>query len=72
MLAALPFLVSDLSYGVIALIIFLGSAMILPIPALATRGRTQVLWFLLVGFLLTAETVALIVLGATGTKFDWF
>lgn len=72
MLSHLPFLVSNLSYGVIALLIFLGSAVILPIPVLASRGGRQVLWFLVVGFLLTAEAVALIVLGATGTKFDWF
>jgi hypothetical protein len=62
MLANLPFLISANSLGVIGLIIFLASSMILTIPVFATRGRAQAVWFAAVGFLLTVEAVVLITL----------
>jgi len=62
MLPYLPFLIGPLSMGVISLLIFMGSVVILTIPVFATRGSTQALWFALVGFLLTVEAAALITL----------
>lgn len=62
MLANLPFLISANSLGVINLIIFLASTVILTIPVFATRGRAQATWFAVVGFLLTVEAVVLVTL----------
>jgi hypothetical protein len=62
MLDYLPFLISANSLGVISLIIFLASSLILTIPVFATRGGTQIVWFGVVGFLLTVEAVILITL----------
>ena len=62
MLAYLPFLVSANSLGVICLVVFLCSSLILTIPVFATRGGTQLAWTGVVGFLLTAELVVMIVL----------
>ena len=68
MLAYLPFLIGPKSFGVIALLIFLGSAVLIPIPVFATRGRAQVGWLALSGFLLTIEVVVLITLEVMVTK----
>jgi hypothetical protein len=62
MLDYLPFLISANSLGVISLIIFLASSLILTIPVFATRGGIQIAWFGIVGFLLTVEAVILIIL----------
>ncbi len=62
MLDYLPFLISANSLGVISLIIFLASSIVLTIPVFATRGGTQIAWFGAVGFLLTVEAVILITL----------
>lgn len=62
MLDYLPFLIGPKSFGVIALLIFLGSSVIIPIPVFATRGRSQVGWLALSGFLLTVEVIVLITL----------
>ena len=73
MLANLPFLISANSLGVINLLIFLASAIILTIPVFATRGRAQAIWFAVVGFILTVEAVVLItlvVLTSQGRIFD--
>jgi hypothetical protein len=73
MLAYLPFLVSPNSLGVICLVIFLGSSMILTIPVFATRGGAQLAWTGIVGFLLTVEAivmVVLVVLTSQGKIFD--
>ncbi len=59
MLAYLPFLIGPLSYGVIALLIFMGSVVILTIPVFATRGSTQAKWAGLVSLVLLVEAVAL-------------
>ncbi|MCK6564511.1 MAG: hypothetical protein HUU14_11245 [Dehalococcoidia bacterium] len=63
MLTFIPFLLGPLAYGVIALIIFSGSIVVFSIPVLATRGRAQILWFLAMGALITAEAAVLITLG---------
>lgn len=62
MLDYLPFLISANSLGVISLLIFLASTVILTIPVFATRGGAQVAWFSVVGFLLTVEAAVLITL----------
>ncbi len=62
MLAYLPFLVSANSLGVICLIIFLGSSIILTIPVFATRGAAQVVWTGVIGFALTVEIAVMILL----------
>jgi hypothetical protein len=62
MLEFAPFLISALAFGVTSLIIFMTSAVILTIPVFATRGAAQFIWFGVVGFLLTVEAVALVVL----------
>ncbi|MBE7517893.1 MAG: hypothetical protein HS107_01460 [Thermoflexaceae bacterium] len=63
MLTFIPFLLGPLAYGVIALLIFSGSIVVFSIPVLATRGRAQLLWFLAMGGLITAEAAVLITLG---------
>lgn len=70
MLDYLPFLISTNSFGIIALLIFLGSSLIFMIPVFASRGGNQILWFGFVGFLLTVEAaglVALVILVNNGT-----
>lgn len=62
MLAYLPFLISANSLGVICLLIFLGSAVVLTIPVFATRGGTQAVWTGVVGFLLTVEAAVMVTL----------
>lgn len=72
MLAYLPFLVSPNSLGVICLIIFLGSSMILTIPVFATRGATQVIWTGVVGFALTVEIAVMVLLVVLTSRGDIF
>ncbi len=62
MLDYLPFLIGPKSFGVIALLIFLGSAVIIPIPVFATRGKAQVGWLAMSGLMLTVEAIVLITL----------
>jgi hypothetical protein len=62
MLEFAPFLISALAFGVTSLIVFMASTVILTIPVFATRGTTQFIWLGVVGFLLTVEAVALVVL----------
>jgi hypothetical protein len=62
LLAYLPFLISANSLGVICLLIFLGSAVILTIPVFATRGGTQAVWTGVIGFLLTVEAAVMVTL----------
>ena len=63
MLTFIPFLLGPLAYGVIAFSYLLGVHRRFSIPALASRGRAQLLWFLIVGGLITAEAALLITLG---------
>ena len=62
MLEFAPFLISALAFGVTSMVIFLASTVILTIPVFATRGRAQITWFLIVGFLLTVEVAVLVYL----------
>lgn len=70
MLAYLPFLISANSLGVILLIIFSASAVILTIPVFATRGGTQAVWTGVVGFLLTVEAAVMVTLVVLVSRGD--
>ncbi|GIW12994.1 MAG: hypothetical protein KatS3mg062_0433 [Tepidiforma sp.] len=73
MAAFLPFLISAMSLGVINLLIFLGSAVIITIPVFATRGRTQAIWAAVSGGILLVEAavlVTLVVLTGQGRIFS--
>lgn len=58
----LPFLISTNSLGIIAFLVFIGSAMIFTIPMFATRGGAQVAWTGVAGVLLLIEAAGLITL----------
>lgn len=62
MTAYLPVLVSPLSMGVMSLLAFLVSAVVLSIPVFASRGGAQAIWAGIVGTLLLAEAAGLITL----------
>jgi hypothetical protein len=70
MLDYLPFLISPNSLGVIFLVIFLASSMILTIPVFATRGGTQVIWTGVVGFALTVELAVMVLLVVLTSRGD--
>jgi hypothetical protein len=70
MLAYLPFLISANSLGVICLIIFLASTIIVTIPVFATRGGTQLAWTGVAGFLLTVEIAVMVVLVVLVSRGD--
>jgi hypothetical protein len=70
MLAYLPFLISANSLGVINMIIFLGSAIVLTIPVFATRGSAQLIWTGVVGFLLTLELAVMVLLVVLVSRGD--
>jgi len=72
MLAYLPFLISANTLGVVCLVIFLASSMILTIPVFATRGGTQVAWTGVVGFLLTVELAVMVLLVVFTSRGDIF
>lgn len=61
MFSYLPFLVSTNSLGIMALLVWIASAVIFTIPAFATRGGAQIAWGTAAGFLLLAEGIGLIV-----------
>ena len=58
--ATMPFLMSALTLGTIAFVVFFVSTVILTIPVFATRGRAQLAWLAGVGFVLTVEAAVLI------------
>ncbi len=72
MLAYLPFLVSANTLGVICLVIFLASSMILTIPVFATRGTTQAIWTGVIGFVLTVELAVMVLLVVLTSRGDIF
>ncbi len=62
MVEHLPVLVTTLSMGVMALLAFLVSAIVLSVPVLASRGTAQIIWAIVVGTILLAEAAGLITL----------
>lgn len=72
MLAYLPFLVSANTLGVVCLVIFLASSMILTIPVFATRGGAQAVWTGVIGFVLTVELAVMVLLVVLTSRGDIF
>jgi hypothetical protein len=64
MLSYLPFLMSPNDAGIICLVIFIASSVILGIPVFASRGSTQAVWAGVIGFVLTVELAAMITIVA--------
>ena len=56
----LPFLMSANDAGIVALLVFLASSVVLGIPVFANRGGTQLVWLGVIGFVLTLELAGLI------------
>ena len=56
----LPVLMSANDAGVISMIVFLASSILLGIPVFATRGTTQLLWGGVIGLILTVELALLV------------
>ena len=63
-----PFLITNLALGVIMFIVLATSAIVLLIPILATRGKAQVIWLGVIGFVLTAEFAALVTVGILNSQ----
>ncbi len=57
----LPFLMSANDAGVICMVIFLGSSIVLGIPVFANRGMAQLAWAGVIGFVLTVELILMVV-----------
>ena len=68
MLDVLPLLYSPLALGVIFVLIWATSAIIITIPVFATRGSTQIIWFGAAGFILTVEAAVLITLAVLNSQ----
>ena len=58
-----PFLVTNLALGVNLVLVLAVSRIILTIPIFATRGKAQVMWLGVIGFVLTVEFAGLITIG---------
>lgn len=61
-------LYSPLALGVIFVLIWAASTVILTIPAFATRGGAQLVWLGVAGFVLTVEAVVLIALAVLNSQ----
>ena len=72
MIEALPSLYSPTALGVIFVLVWAATSVIVTIPAFATRGTPQLVWFGAAGFILTVEAgvlIALAVLNSQGKIF---
>ena len=72
MLDVLLALYSPTALGVIFVLVWLTTSVIVTIPAFATRGTTQIVWFGAAGFVLTVLAgvlIALAVLNSQGKIF---
>ena len=72
MIDSLLALYSPTALGVIFVLVWLATSVIVTIPAFATRGTTQIVWFGAAGFVLTvlaAVLIALAVLNSQGKIF---
>ena len=68
MIDALLALYSPTALGVIFVLVWLTVSVIVTIPAFATRGTTQIVWFGAAGFVLTALAAALIALAVLNSQ----
>ena len=56
----LPFLMSSNDAGIISMLIFISSSVLLGIPVLANRGTAQLVWAGVIGFVLTLELAGMV------------
>ncbi|HCV00657.1 MAG: hypothetical protein CL897_01005 [Dehalococcoidia bacterium] len=68
MIDALLPLYSPTSLGVIFVMLWIATSVILTIPAFATRGTPQMIWFGAAGFVLTVEAAVLIALAVLNSQ----
>ena len=68
MIDALFPLYSPTSLGVIFVMLWIATSVILTIPAFATRGTPQMLWLGAAGFVLTVEAAVLIALAVLNSQ----
>ena len=68
MIETLPTLYSPIALGVLFVLIWGASTVILTIPAFASRGTTQMMWLGAAGFVLTVEGAVLITLAVLNSQ----
>ena len=68
MIDALLALYSPTALGVIFVLVWLTTSVIVTIPAFATRGTTQIVWFGAAGFVLTVLAAVLITLAVLNSQ----
>ena len=68
MIDSLPALYSPTALGVIFVLIWATTSVIVTIPAFATRGTPQLVWFGAAGFILTVEAAVLIALAVLNSQ----
>ena len=68
MIDSLPALYSPTALGVIFVLIWATTSVIVTIPAFATRGTPQLVWFGAAGFILTVEAAVLITLSVLNSQ----
>ena len=68
MIDAMLALYSPTALGVIFVLVWAATAVIVTIPAFATRGTTQLVWLGGAGFILTVEAAALITLAVLNSQ----
>lgn len=68
MIDALPALYSPTALGVIFVLVWAATAVVVTIPAFATRGMPQMVWFGAAGFILTVEAAVLVTLAVLNSQ----
>ncbi len=68
MIDALPTLYSPTALGVIFVLVWAATSVIVTIPAFATRGTPQLVWFGAAGLVLTVEAAVLIALAVLNSQ----
>ena len=68
MIDALPTLYSPTALGVIFVLVWAATAVVVTIPAFATRGMPQIVWFGAAGFILTVEAAVLVTLAVLNSQ----
>ncbi len=68
MMDALPALYSPTALGVIFVLVWAATAVVVTIPAFATRGMPQIVWFGAAGFILTIEAAVLVTLAVLNSQ----
>ncbi len=68
MIDSLPALYSPTALGVIFVLIWAATSVVVTIPAFATRGTPQLVWFGAAGFILTVEAAVLVTLAVLNSQ----